>query len=293
MQTSIPVQVRPPWPDEMPRVQHFIPFGFLFEPDPFLLIAVAGRVERIVGALALSLKPLTHLKAGWISMRVEDEDRVRMDLLEEGLKAAWMKEVRRVYFGHTFEENSAPAKLLRSAGFETESVHEVYEADSRAIFERLDRIYQRLRARNFIPANAEITTLLPAVIPKARKFLAEQMLRSASAVAIETAAYKPDHSYALFVAGEMKGLLLSRRVGNISHIGLRVVDRNLRGRFDWANLALLHASARAGVQTGLEISRFEFNPEEHEDTRQFARLNGARLVGRRLLFTIMRPLEWS
>jgi hypothetical protein len=293
MQTSIPVQVRPPWPDEMPRVQHFIPFGFLFEPDPFLLIAVAGRVERIVGALALSLKPLAHLKAGWISMRMEDEGRARRDLLEEGLKAAWTRNVQRVYFGHTFEENSDPAKLLQAAGFETESVHEVYETDSREIFARLDRIYGRLCARNLIPANIEITTLLPAVIRKARKFLAEQMPHSVSALAIETAAFRPEDSYALFVGGEMKGLLLSRRVGNISHVGLRVVDRSLRGRFDWANLLLLHASARAGVQTGLEISRFEFNPEEHEDTRQFARLNGARLVGRRLLFTIMRPLEWS
>jgi hypothetical protein len=291
--TTTTTQVREPWPDELPRVQHFLPSGFLFETDPFLLIAVVGRVERIVGALALSLKPLASLKAGWVSMRVEDDDPIGMRLLDEGLKAAWMRDVRRVYFGHTFAEDSTAAKSLRAAGFEIETVHEVYETDSREIFARLDRIYQRLCARNFIPANVEITTLLPAVVAKARKFLTEQMSQSASALAIETAAYKPEHSYALFVNGEMKGLLLSRRVGNISHVGLRVVDRSLRGRFDWANLALLHASARAGVQTGLEISRFEFNPEEHEDTRQFAGLNGARLVGRRLLFTIMRPLEWS
>jgi hypothetical protein len=290
---TLKTEIRPPWPDEIPRVQHFLPPAFIFESDPVLLIAVAGRVERIVGALALSLRPLAYLKAGWISMRVEEDDPCGPVLLEQGLVAAWMKDVRRVYFGHTFEENSATAKLLQAAGFETDSVHEVYETDSRELFARLDRVQQRLLARNRIPANAEITTLLPAVVPKARKFLAAQTPRTVSAVAMETATYKPEHSYALFVDGELKGLLLSRRIGNVSHVGLRLVDRSLRGHFNWADVMLLHASARAGVQTGLEISRFEFNPEEHEDTRQFARLNGARLVGRRLLFTKMRPIEWS
>src|SRR2546423_15540607 len=106
MQTANPPQVRAPWPDELPRVQHFLPLAFLFEPEPFLLIAVSGRVERIVGALVLSLKPLAHLKAGWISMRVENDDPSGAVLLEEGIKAGWMQGVRRIYFGQTFAEDS-------------------------------------------------------------------------------------------------------------------------------------------------------------------------------------------
>jgi hypothetical protein len=182
---------------------------------------------------------------------------------------------------------------LLASGFEIESIHDAYEVSSREIFERLDRIYQRLCARNLIPANAEITPLLPPVIAKAREFLVREMPQNAMVVGIETARYKPEHSFALFVDGELKGLLLSRRVGNISHVGLRVVATELRSLSGWANLFLLHTATRSGLQTGLETSRFEFDPDEHEDTAQFARLSGARFIGRRLLFSIMRPIEWS
>jgi hypothetical protein len=293
MQTSNPVQVRPPWPDELPRVQNFLPFAFLFEADPFLLIAVSGKVERIIGALALSRTALAHIRAPWLVMRVENNDPVGAALLEQGLTRAWTRGAQRVYFGQTFDENSAEAKALQAAGFMPEVVHEVYESDSREIFARVERMHARLRARNLIPPKVEVTTLLPAVIPKVRQFLVENMPQSASMIAIQNAAYRPEHSYALFVDGAVKGLLLSQRVGNVSRIGLRVVAEELRGRFGWANVLLVHTALAAGLRDGLEISRFEFNPEEHEDTGQYARLSGARRVGRRILFSRTRPLEWS
>jgi hypothetical protein len=47
----------------------------------------------------------------------------------------------------------------------------------------------------------------------------------------------------------------------------------------------------SGLQTGLERTQFEFNPAQHQDTKQFAELNGAQLVGRRLLLKIDRPAK--
>lgn len=76
-------------------------------------------------------------------------------------------------------------------------------------------------------------------------------------------------------------------------MGLRVVAEELRGGLGWANLLLLNATLSSGLQTGLEISRFEFNPEQHLDTKQFAQLNDARLVGRRLLLKIIRSAQKS
>ena len=97
------------------------------------------------------------------------------------------------------------------------------------------------------------------------------------------AGYKPEHSLALLVRGEVRGVLLCRRHGRVSHVGLRLVAPELRGGLAWANLLLLHASTASGVSTGQERSRFEFSPAEHADTRQFAQGVGAKFLGRRVL----------
>ena len=115
------------------------------------------------------------------------------------------------------------------------------------------------------------------------------MPSSASALALETGGYKAEHSIALIQNSEVKGVLLSRRAGKISYTGLRVVAEELRGGFGWANLILMHTSIASGLQTGLEVIRFEFDPKQHHDTQQFADLSGARLVTRRFLFRIDNP----
>jgi hypothetical protein len=285
------VEVRPPWPDEMPRLHHFLPAAFLFDANPFLLVAVSGRVERLVAALGMTLRPLERIQATWLCLRVEKENVSSAELLRHGLDEAWQRGARTVYFGQTIDEESPAASGLKQMGFEAASVHEVYEVKSAEVWQRVSRIYDRLRARNLIPADVELTTLLPNVVPKARQFLLDNLPSSASALALETAGYKAEHSLALIRNGEVKGVFLCRRTGRVAHTGLRVVAEELRSGFGWANLLLLHASLVSGLQTGLEISRFEFDPQQHHDTKQFAELSGARLVGRRLLFKIDNPVK--
>jgi hypothetical protein len=273
----------------MPRLQFFLPAAFLFDPNPFLLVAVSGRVERFVGALALTLRQVDEEPSTWLSMRVENDNPVGAELLERGLEEAWRRGTANVHFGQTIDEQSPAAAALQAAGFVTSAVHEVYEVDARQIAARLNRIYDRLRERNLIPSNVELSTLQPSVVPQARRFLFENLPSSASALALETASYKAEHSLALLQDGVIKGVLLCRRAGTTSHVGLRVVAEELRGGLGWANLLLLHASISSGLQTGLEWTRFEFNPGQHLDTGQFADLHGARLVGRRLLFKMEKP----
>jgi hypothetical protein len=286
---SAEAEVRPPWADEMLRLQYFLPAAFLFDPDPFLLVAVTGRVERFVGALALTLRQVDETPSTWLSMRVENENPVGAELLERGLEEAWRRGASSVHFGQTIDEKSAAADALQRAGFVSSAVHEVYEVDSHQMGARLNRIYERLRARNLIPSNVELTTLQPSVLPKARRFLFENLPSSASALALETTSYKAEHSLALLQDNVIKGVLLCRRTAAIAHVGLRVVAEELRGGLGWANLLLLHASNSSGLQTGLELTRFEFNPSQHLDTKQFANLHGAHLVGRRLLFKVEKP----
>jgi hypothetical protein len=283
---SVRTEVRPPWPDELPRVQYYLPHAFLFDANPFLLVAVSGRVERFVGALGLTLRPLERIQATWLCMRVEGDDERGMELLHKGLDEAWKRGARSVYFGQTFDEHSPAAVALTDAGFKPSAVHEVYEVNSKQMWERVDRLHQRLRDRNLVPPDIEVTTLQPSVVPQVRKFLLANLPTSASALTLETAGYKAEHSIALIQNGEIKGVLLCRRAGNISYVGLRVVAEELRGGLGWANLLLLHASLSSGLQTGLELSRFEFDPEQHHDTKQFADVSGARLIGRRVLLKI-------
>ena len=208
---------------------------------------------------------------------------------EGGLEAAWKRGAESVHFGQTIAEESPAAAALSGAGFMIGATHEVYEVDAKAVGARLNRAYKRLMVRNLIPPDVELTTLQPSVVPKARAFLLKNLPSSASALALETSGYKAEHSLALLQNNVIKGVLLCRRVGPVSYVGLRVVAEELRGGFGWANFLLIHASMASGLQTGLERTRFEFNPVQHHDTKQFADLHGARLVGRRLLFKIDRP----
>lgn len=285
------IEVRPPWQDEMQRIQYFLPPAFLLDPQPFLLVAVSGRVERLVGAVALTVRPLEKIQASWLYLRVENQDAVGAELLQRSLDEAWKRGAVTVHFGQTVDEKSPTAAMLEHAGFATSAVHVVYQVDSAALGRRLQRSYERLRARDLIPPDVELATLQPAVVPKARKFLLENLPSSASALALETAGYKAEHSIALLQNGAVKGVLLCRRVGNVAYVGLRVVAEELRGGLGWANLILLHASIASGLQTGLEVTRFEFDPEQHHDTKQFAELNEARLVARRLLLRINNPTK--
>jgi N-acetylglutamate synthase-like GNAT family acetyltransferase len=289
MSTFDDVTIRPPWPDEIPRLQHFLPAGFLFDDDPFLLVAVSGRVERFVAALAMTLRPLQKIKATWLCVRVDNNHSSGGELLRRSLDEAWQRGAQSVYFGQTIDEEADAARGLKQMGFEPAAVHEVYEVDSRQIWERTERIRQRLHARALIPPDVELTTLQPSVVPRARKFLVANLPESASILALETAGYKAEHSIALLQNGEVKGVLLSRRLGPVSYVGLRAVAEELRGGVGWANLLMLNATLASGLQTGLETVRFEFNPDQHLDTKQFAEVNRARLVGRRVLFKIQRP----
>ncbi len=287
------VEIRPPWPDELPRLHDYLSAAFVRDRAPWTQVAVAGAVERLVAAAAFSVQTLGDGKtAAWLTLRVNDRpdrDALGAALLERALPAAWAAGAGRLILGQTFDEASSLAAALRAKGFTVEGTHEVYETPSRPLWERTRRLHDRMRARGWIPAEATLTTLQPAVLAAAERFIADHMPGSASTLAMETAAYRPEHSVALLLRGEVKGVLLCRRHGPVASIGLRLVAPELRGGIAWANLMLLHASLGAGVATGLEISRFELNPALHEDTRQLAQLLGATHVGRRLLLGISRP----
>jgi len=296
MEAASAVEIRPAWPDELWRLKHYLPAAYLYEENPSFYVAVRGRVERLVAAAALSVNPLRSPEADLLFLRAEQlPERIElMDaLVRRALDAAWEAGARSVRFGQTIDTDSPDAGMLRRAGFVEDEIHELYETPADTAWRGLDHIYRRLRDRHLIPMGAELTTLLPSVIGEARSFLLQHLPRSFSTLALESAGFKPEHSLALWLDGELKGILLCRRTGNTSHTGLRLVAPELRGGVAWANLLLVHASAKVAVQSGVVCIRFELNPALHEDTRQLAAILKARLVSRPALFRMDAPKSRS
>lgn len=282
--------VREPWPDEVSRVQHFLQSGFLYDPEPYLLIAVTGRVERIAGALALSSRALASIESSWMNTRTTHEDEsITADLVKRALDEAWKRESRSVILGQTLREGSPAEQSFRGLGFVPAATHEVYELDAAPLFERIERVYKRLRTRGMIPENAELMSLQQTLIPKVRKFLQETVPGSATTLANNTIGYKSQHSLVLLLGDEVKGVILGRRAGNTGNTGLRAVAKELQGGFGWANIFLMYGSLASGMQTGLERVRFELDPQAHHDTSQFAQIQGGRLVSRRVMLKIDNP----
>ena len=279
-------EVRGPWPDELARLRHFIPEAFLYEENPVLFVGVAGRVERIVAAGALSFQPMRSTGAGLLFLRTEPgEDRAAWitALARFALSRAEARGLRWVYLGSSYDEESVTGRALQANGFGFEDRNEVFAIEARSVWERLHRIYERLRGHEMIPPGVRLSTLLPDLLGPVRRFVLQHMPASAELLAAETAGYKPEHSLVLLVRGEVKGVLLCRRDAQKSFVGLRVVAPELRGGIGWANLLLLYVSLGSALQSGLTETHFEANATLHADTRQMAQLFGARLVGSRVL----------
>ena len=289
---EISVEIRPPWPDELWRVQRFVPSVFLYDAAPRLDLVVRGRAERIVGVCALSMQPLRRQRAGWLALHVEERPgrtEWQEALLRRAVSAAWDAGAERIGYGHGVTADSADSALLRRMGFVTHETHEIYQLSTPDAFRRIDRIYRRLREGGGIPGGAELSPVTPAVLGAARGFLAQHLPQGIAALALENSGYSAGSSLLLWMDGEIKGLLLCRMMGNVAYVGLRVVAEELRGGLGWANLMLLHASTELGIQNGVEWTRFELNPDLHGDTQQLARGLDAKLLEHVELFRMDRP----
>jgi hypothetical protein len=285
MATFGDVTIRPPWPDEMERLHSFLGSAFLYDSAPEIVVAVKGRVERLAGAGALTCFRFGETTMGWVSLRVEElseRPTITRELIDRILPCARSRNCAQVFLAGTVDEKSEIATQLREIGFVVDTVHDVVES-TLTIAPRLAKILERLQAGRLLPEKISLVTLQPKVLPEVSAFLRENMPQSISSLAMQSAAYKPDHSIALFVDGKIKGVLLCRRFDDVGYIGLRVVAPELRGGVGWANLLLLHTYISAGLQSGLRVTRFELNPEIHRDTKQLAETMEARRIGRRVL----------
>ncbi len=285
-------EVRAPWPDELPRLRHFLPEAYLYSNHPLFLVGAEGPAERLVAVGALVNQPWQENRQALLYLRAAPGEREvawTTALIRRALDRAQVRGLDSLNLGQTFPEDSVPARVLADAGFLPTDRNEIYSVAARPMWERLHLLHERLQASRMVPPGVRLSTLQPGLLDRVRRFLLQHMPAGASLLTLEAEGYKPEHSLALLVHGELKGVLLCRRSGNRSFVGLRVVVPELRGGIGWANLVLLHASMGTTVQSGLEECHFELNPDLHVDTRQMAQLFGARLIGRRVILRAALP----
>jgi hypothetical protein len=155
----------------------------------------------------------------------------------------------------------------------------------------IDRIHSRVQRRSRMPPDARIAPL--ASVPHARvaRLVTEAFGSRYDAVLAATqgrgaGGYDREKSVVLLVRDQVCGALLYRWDDDCPDIEVNVVAPAFRG--GWANIALLHAATRNGLDGGAR--RFRFKCEDAViDSVNLARRAGAKLLRTTIEFCL--PLD--
>jgi hypothetical protein len=129
------LQVRPPWPDELPRLATFFPQEPLHSCHLFVL--AAPEPERLTGAIAVKMQAETAELRCRLRSRVLHEKRGE-PLLNAALAAARAQGVRRVVA--RLSSDSPEDRFLREHGFQGVNTVERWQIGLEQLKSRLDKI---------------------------------------------------------------------------------------------------------------------------------------------------------
>lgn len=282
MSLSLTPTIRPPFPDELPRVMGLLPHT---PAQHAIRIAVVGRVERIAAAAVLYF-PTAERVSGLLRFTASTAQyapgiipEVLVPLAAEA-RIAGAAEV--VLVGSVAEDHPL-GPLLLEAGFERYRQTELYAVSAVAVLERVEPVYQRLVTRQLIPGNVRVLVPRGAWMPKLRKFLDRQQRNLAERLDAEEG-FTVEHSLALIVDQEIKGAFFTRNRGRESYLGLMLLDESLRGGLPWANTMMMREMLQFGMSVGVEKLIGEVHPGEHRGSQQIARASGAELICKRWQF---------
>ncbi len=278
------MEVRPPWPDEMARVREFLPRCAPANPAAWT-VAVHGAAARLVAAAA-RVTAANARRGELLSWRLAAEKYRTAAVLAPLFARALAGAAGVVRTAGFPEEQSVEAAVLRAQGFVPDAVQQVFEMDAAPLFERLAALRERLTARGLIPADARVVRLTDEWLPAARRLYAQHVpgeaLEEAGGTLLDAghAGYLQDHSDILLVGDSLRGLLLSRHVNGVSHVGAILVAPELRGGHAWAQVALFQGSRPPGVEQPVKTVRFTADEHLHPNSVQFGRLWQGRAIGR-------------
>ena len=270
------IAIRPPTPPELVRLREWMPLAFRGKVDLFWHVAVLGRHARIVGAAAVLLPPDGSARLLWqVIGEVAGRADVLPPLFTAALDSARTRGAACLRTANMVEEGSTAGTLLQSLGFEVVGKQEVFEISTAALHAYLEPLYRQLVERGRIPADARVESLRDEFLPAARALFARHLPNhdgpADAVLARDEEGYRQSESYALLVGGEVRGVVLRRKDGAVSHTGAILVARALRGGSGWAHLMLLYWGNVHSMADGTETGRFTADAHLHRNTLNFAR----------------------
>lgn len=186
------------------------------------------------------------------------------------------------------EENPAINAFLSATGFEIVDRVEKYEAPIESVAAVTRPIYERMKARGKIPANARVEALQEAARDEVYRLLLANFGFSSQRIAERLRANEYGFSQKLsrvaFLGNQLVGALLVTYQNASAAIDATAV--HIRHRHTWVNAALKHATQLALAESGVRRVIFSANSTHHPDTAKLARRTGAVLKRSTVIATL-------
>ena len=254
---------------------------------PDLWVAIDTETALIVGAAALSWRPAFD-PAG-LPLQIHVPPPLRRRGIGRALAAAVANAVRgstprlHSWFGIG---DDGPAAFLAAIGFTPTRRMLEYEADVQHFYGMVKALRDRLSASGRMPPGFRVVPLREAPPDEVARLVADNF-RDAPPVAIGGIArghggHDADKSVVLLDGETVRGALLYKWNDGLPTIEARVVAPEARGSA--ANLLMLEAATRNGMEGGAERFRFSCN-DDMRDTIKLAQRGGAALLAAKSRYT--------
>jgi hypothetical protein len=274
--------VRPPWPDELPRLADaFTPASFNRPLHPLVLI-VPGTPERIAGFAGV-LEPVEGRSGLTCLLRPRYLDSPEGDrLIATALGLARSLGARSVSTADDLPPRDPLGPVLLRAGFTLESTREIRELSLAALAARLERIRTRASAGPDLADHFVIESLTATHLPKVMTLLAAIGLLSPArrhSLELPTPGHDPALSFVIRRDDRILAAALVKARPRGAFLDVLAVDPGHRGGLYTPGCLILWAVVQACLAAGLPALIFVADREGTKGLLQNARRAGAHLRG--------------
>ncbi len=277
------VVIRPPLPNELPRVLHLFRNTRLRTESRLLVAERTHPVARFVAAAAWW--PEGEVGRFQLAAQPGAQPEALKDLLRRVMAAGRTAGLDSIEYADLVPDGSPWLEMLQAEGFERIRSERFFEIACRDTWERIMRLYEKHRAE--IPPswrtepirNHRMEEILDLAAP--HRLLPPEDMRNLWE-ATTTAGFDLELSCILFDGQRPFGTLLERRVGEALYVDVQVVKEPNPRKRSLGDLCLLyHNATRVPPDGPIRWIRFRSGETEHRQTANLALRMGGRELPRR------------
>lgn len=288
--------VRPPWPDELPRLADAFPQGRFNRPLHSLLLVAPGSPERIVGFAGV-LEPVDGRTGLTCAIRPRFIDSPEADrLLAAAVRLARELGVRELRTADDLPPDAPIAPALARAGFSHAVTQEIWELGTGVLVARLDRLRARLARRPGLLRRLDDEFTLEPLgagnLPGVKALLAaDDLLPSERRYSLDTflsaCAYDPRLSLVVRRGERVVAVALVKSQSRLLYVEAIAIAADLRGGMRSPLLSALHAIAQGNVRAELPGWILPLEPARAPAALRLARRSGGRIVGSIITYSLV------